>query len=508
VLSSSVLGKAYFIWLQSAVFAFLQSIFRPFSRAFANSTIIHWFVRDSRIEPIYSRSIFARIFKSVLDFITGLFGRLFSAIGKASKGGIASAFVDRFVKTSFFLNFETILGGFICLMFIVPHEYWSNPFAFIAVLAIFILYLCMVSAGKRKIYYLHDMGFPILLFALACVISLAFSFDRSDSFRVLLFYITSLLFLYVISADITTHERMMKLLGFIYIAVLISALYAVYQRFTGVAVSASLTDLTVNDGVPGRVYGTLGNPNNFAEFLVIMTPLAAVFAANIKRTWIRVPFCMGIVFPFIALIMTYSRSGWISILLACLVFVYFADKKLIPAFFLLCIVAIPFLPESVMIRIASLFNSHDTSDMFRLYVWSGTKKMVESYFVTGIGLGPGSFALIYPKFANVHALVGVPHSHMVYMELIIELGALGFISFMWFMLRLWKDSACAMLRSSDKFNKFVLIACISSLIGISFLFGVEYVWYYPRTFFAYFILAGIATAAIRTSKLDENKLSE
>jgi Lipid A core - O-antigen ligase and related enzymes len=505
LLSSSVLGKAYYIWLQSAIFAFLQSIFGVFSRAFADSTIVHLFVRDSSIEPIYRQSLFSRIFKSILDFITCVFARLFAVIGKAAKGSVASKFVNRFVKTSFFINFETILGGFICLMFIVPHDYWSNPIAFAAILGIFVLYLLMVSAGKRKIYYLHDMGFPILLFALACVISLAFSFDRSDSFRVLLFYITSLLFLYVISADITTRERMMKLLGFIYIAVILSALYAIYQRFVGVAVSASLTDLTTNEGVPGRVYGTLGNPNNFAEFLVIMTPLAAVFAANIKRTWIKIPFCLGIVFPFIALVMTYSRSGWISMLLSCIVFVYFANKKLIPAFFLVCIAAIPFLPDSVMIRIASLFNSKDSSDMFRLYVWSGTTKMVRDYFITGIGLGPSSFALIYPHYANPHAIIGVPHSHMVYMELDLELGILGFISFMWFMLRLWKDSACSLLKSSDKMIKTVLIASISSLIGISFLFGVEYVWYYPRTFFAYFILAGIATAAIRIVK-QENKL--
>ncbi|MEG0035963.1 MAG: hypothetical protein RR743_04815, partial [Oscillospiraceae bacterium] len=46
----------------------------------------------------------------------------------------------------------------------------------------------------------------------------------------------------------------------------------------------------------------------------------------------------------------------------------------------------------------------------------------------------------------------------------------------------------------------ILIAALSSLIGIAFIFSVEYVWYYPRVFFAYFILAGIATAAIRITK--------
>ena len=500
MLSSSVLGKTYYIWLQSGVFAIMQTIFRAFSRAFSESTIVHWFVKDSRIEPIYSQSIFARIFKAILDFITCVTGRIFSAIRKAAQGSVSEAFVNRFVKGSFFINFETMLGGFICLMFIIPHDYWSNPYALLAALGLFVLYLLMVGAGKRKSYYLHEMGLPVLLFALACVFSLAFSFARSDSFRVFLFFVTALLLLYVISADITTKERLMKLLGFIYLAVVVSALFAFYQRLTGVDVSSSLTDLEINKGVPGRVYGSLGNPNNYAEFLVMMTPVAAAFAANVKRAWMRVPLCIGILIPFGALMMTYSRSCWISMMLACIIFVYYANKKLIPAFFLICVAAIPFLPDSIMVRIQSLFNSQDTSNMFRIYIWMGAIKIVRDYFLTGIGLGPETFAVVYPDYANLHAQVGAPHSHMVYMELVIELGILGFFSFMWFMLRLWKDSARSLLKTSDKTNKIILIACLSSLVAIAFAFGVEYVWYYPRTFFAYFILAGIATAAIRVVK--------
>lgn len=503
MLSSSVLGKTYCIWLQSGTFAFLQMIFRAFSRAFSGSKIIHWFVRDSRIEPIYENSIFARIFKAILDFIVFLIRQAAKAVRKAANGSVTAVFVNKYVKGSFFINFETILGGFICLMFIVPHDYWSNTYALFAALCLFGLYLIMVGAGKRKLYYLHDMGLPVTLFAIASVASLAFSFDRSDSFRILLFYVTALLFLYIISADITSRERMMKLLGFIYIAVIISALYAIYQRIVGVPVSESLTDLELNEGVPGRVYSSFGNPNNYAEFLVMMTPVAAVFAANIKRAWIRIPFCLGIGFPFLALLMTYSRSCWIAMMLSCIVFVYYANKKLIPAFILFCVAAIPFLPNSIMVRLSTLLTMKDSSMMFRLYVWDGTIKMVRDYFLTGIGLGPASFALVYPEYANIKALVGVPHSHMVYMELVIELGILGFFSFMWFMLRLWKDSACSLLKTSDKANKFVLIACLSSLIGIAFAFGVEYVWYYPRTFFTYFILAGIATAAIRITKSEK-----
>lgn len=501
MLQTSVLGRAYDIWLQSMVFALFQGFYRAFSRAFKNSRVVRAFVRDSRVERIYAGSLTARLFKLIFDLIYRLFACISSALRKWSRGSVTAAFCGRFLRTSFFFSFETLLGGFICLMFIIPHDYWSNTYALLGVLALTGLYFILVGAGVRKPYYIHDMGLPVLLFAIACVLGVFASFDRGDSLRVFLFYATALLFLYVVSADITTEKRLMRLLGFIYAAVIATSLYAVYQRFVGVDVSASLTDLTVNKGVPGRVFSTLANPNNYAEFLVMMTPVAAVFAAKVKSKLTRVPLCAAMVFPFAALLMTYSRSNWISMLLACVVFVYYANKKLIPAFFLICVAALPFLPyvlpESVMIRIASLFNSEDSSNMFRIYIWSGAVGIARDYLATGIGLGPNSFAEIYPAYAHPMAEVGAPHSHMVYMELVIELGLLGFVSFMWYMLRLWKDAARSLLSSRSAIVKFVLCACLASLVGIAFSFCVEYVWYYPRTFFTYFILAGIATAAIR-----------
>ena len=500
MLENSVLGKTYDIWLNSGVFAVLQAVYRAFSRSFANSTIVHFFVRESRVERVYAQSFTAKIFKWIFDFIFCIFRKISNWVKTAAEGSITASFAKRFLRTSFFFSFETLLGGFICLMFIIPHEYWSNTYALLGVAALTGLYFIMVGSGARKPYYLHQMGLPVLLFAIACVLGVYASFDRSDSLRVFTFFVTALLFLYVISADITTEKRLMRLLGFIYTAVIITALYAIYQRFVGVDVSASLTDLTVNKGVPGRVFSTLANPNNYAEFLAMMTPAAAVFAMNVKSKLLRVPLCCAIIFPFVALLMTYSRSSWIAMLLACVIFVYYSNKKLLPAFFLIFIAVIPLLPDSIMIRVQSLFNSDDSSNMFRIYIWSGATEIARDYLMTGIGLGPNSFAEIYPAYAHPLAEVGAPHSHMVYLELIIELGILGFISFMWYMLSLWKDSACALLKSKRPLVKLALCACVASLVGIAFTFAVEYVWYYPRTLFAYFILAGIAAASIRIVK--------
>jgi len=504
MLESNVLTRAYDIWLKSTAFALLQSIFRVFSTAFKNSRIVHIFVRESRLEPIYESSVLARILKFVFDLIYRLIAWVAAPFKRAVDGSAFAALCRRYVKSSFLCSYETLLGGFIFLMFAIPHAYWSNTYALLGVIALAGAYFFLVGIGARKPFYIHQMGFPVMLFAIACVLGVLVAIDRGDAFRVFLFYVTALLFFYLISADVTTEERMTRLLFLIYAAVIFTSLFAILQRFIGVEASASLTDLDANEGLPGRVYSTLDNPNNYAEFLVMMTPAAAVFAARYKGSkFLRFCFLCGMVFPFLALLMTYSRGCWISMVLACVVFIYYANKKLLPAFILICVAAVPFLPNSVLMRIMTIFNGGDSSTSFRLYIWDGTIKMVRDFGLTGIGLGPESFAAIYPDYAHKLAHKGVVHSHMVYMELILEMGVLGFISFMWFMLRLWKDSAVSLLSAKGKLVRLVLIACLSGLVGIALAFSVEYVWYYPRTFFAYFILAGIAAAGIRMERSEK-----
>ena len=126
--------------------------------------------------------------------------------------------------------------------------------------ASFALYLILVGCGKRVLYP-DKLGFPFALFAIALLVSLLFTQSRSDSIRILLFFIAAFIFTYVIAADISDEKRLVKLLAFIYAAVILTSLYAIIQRKFGlVYVSASFTDLKLNTGIPSRVTSTLDNP--------------------------------------------------------------------------------------------------------------------------------------------------------------------------------------------------------------------------------------------------------
>ena len=496
MLESSLLGTLYCFWCHSAVFSLLQKVYRFFSNAWTHSLTRRMLVRESRVQRAFEASLFAHVMQSVLNGIVRLFGKLLSLFGRLNAGGVNYRLWQRFGRGSVILRYEFLFGAFIAVMFLCPHDLWSNTYALLISMAFLILYQAVCAGHGRRAFDPVKLGLPFFLSVFSTVLSLGFTHAPGDSVRVLFFFLTAFLLCYLAAGAVWDRRSLMTILGMLYAAVLLTSFYAVAQRLIGVKVSSSFTDLLTNKGVPGRVYSTLDNPNNFAEFLVLMTPLSAVWAINVKTTWknipLSLPLCLALAVPMLALLMTYSRNGWIAIALAAVVFVYFAEKKLIPVLFLAAVLAAPFMPDSVITRFSTIFTLKDSSNNHRIHLWRGVLLMLRDYGITGIGLGPESFELIFPTYARRLAQEGAYHTQMLYLELLVETGVFGFISFMWFYLRTVKNSVCKLVRSSSKLLRLALCACAAALAGIAFSSLVEYIWYYPRILFAFFLVCGFA----------------
>lgn len=453
--------------------------------------------RGDGVQSAYERSAIAGFLRWLFNLIVRAVRAVYTPAARLAQTSV----IVRLCRGSVFLNFEFLLGAFICAMFVMPHEMWNNAYFVLAAFGFLALYLILVGCGKRSLLTPDKLGFPFILFAVIVCLSLLFSHARADSLRIIMFLVASFIFTYVIASDISDDKRLTKLMAFIYAAVILTSFYAIAQRMFGLVWANELyTDLNINGDIPGRVTSTLDNPNNYAEFLVLFMPLCAAFAGSRKSTLPCVLLFLGLAFPALALLMTYSRSGWISLMLAVFVYVWLRNKKLLPVFLVLAVAAVPFLPASIMSRIASMFTSFtstgyvDSSFSHRLYLWDAVGHMIQDFGITGIGLGPKAFAAVYPDYTIMGANDGAYHTQSLYLELMLSVGFLGFAAFIWMVLRSIKCSIIA-CRSTTGAAHFALIACISSFIGIAFSSIVEYIWFYPRIMFAYFILLGIAYAA-------------
>ena len=431
---------------------------------------------------------------AVIRWLTELSGKLFGWVVEPICGSHLVASACRMPR----FNLGWLYGIVFVIIYLVPGERWNNLYALALSCLVFLAMLLDAWSRRETAFRARELGLGLLVFLLALCLSLCFAWDRVGAVRVFLFYGTGMLFCFSLIGTVTNRGRLMAILGFVYLALLLTGVYAVFQRLQGVEVSASLTDLKLNAGMPGRVYSTMENPNNYAEFIVLTFPVSLVFCMGIvDRRWKTL--CLAsLVVPVAALLMTYSRSGWVSFALAAVVFLALWDKRLLPLVVVAAVAALPLLPQSVFNRILTIGSTADSSNMYRIYIWTSVLQMLGTYGLTGIGLGPGNFIPLYAGYSVSQASVAY-HSHMLYLEVWLEMGLLGIVSFLFMYLGIIRRAVKA-LAKADPMVRYVLIAAISSLVGVSFVGAAEYIWFYPRILFAFFILMGVTLAAVKLAE--------
>ena len=500
LLNESMLGALYRVWTQSAVFALLRRCHARVVSALRQSAILGFVFGESAAERAFADCFAARLLRGITAWLTGLCARIAAGI----RGSAICGAVMPLVADSAILNFDFLFGAFLGALFLVPHAYWNNSLFVLGAAAFTGLFRLLGGAGKRRVEDPGILGFWFFLFALSCGLSMLNTAAFSDSLRILTFFLASFAVCWIIAQNFARPDSLRRLLAFLYVSVLIMSVLGIGQRVLNlVSFNASYTDPNINVGVPGRVYATLDNPNNLSGVMQVFLPLCAAFAGGADRTWKRFVLGGALLLPVVALVMTYSRSGWISIALAAGVFVYCCCKRLIPAFAVLAAACVPFLPQSVITRFSTIFNSKDLSRNHRIDIWTGCLQMLKRYWVTGIGLGPDAFQKIYADYAYGTGKVGAYHTQMLYMELLVETGIVGFVAFFRMLLCYAGRFGRAIRRASSSMPRLVLIAGIASMTGLAASFLVEYLWYYPRCMFAFFIFFGVVLAALRCVETEE-----
>lgn len=402
------------------------------------------------------------------------------------------------------LDFSVLAGALLLAMFLCPAQQWNNRLALLLALLLAAVLLVLTMARRRRLLSVRELGWGFVLFMAASLCGLASAHDLGEAVRVFAFYVTSFLLALTLAAGLSDRAKLRRFLGFLYLAVVCTAVFALWQRLTGVAVNSSQTDLAANAGMPGRVYSSFENPNNYAEFLVLFLPLSFTFTTTLKNKRARLGATALLLLPLAALAMTYSRSGWVSFVLAAAVLLFFCRKRTLPLLAFLALLALPLLPQTVFRRILTIGSTSDSSNLYRVYIWRGTLGLLRRFGLTGVGFGPENFHPVYVLFCNGHAREA-QHAHMLWLELWAEMGIAGLISYVTFHFGLLRRAILAHKTASGSL-RMTLAACAAALTGICFSATVEHIWFYPRDMFAFFVLVGVTLAAVRIADTEQQKV--
>jgi O-antigen ligase len=278
--------------------------------------------------------------------------------------------------------------------------------------------------------FLKDIGFvlktqlnkPMAIFIIVMVISTIIGIMRGNVDILPGFFfslkIIEYFFLFIVVINYLTTEKDINLiLSLLFIVCGIICVYCLFMIVSGGDVSAPFE-------------GSHGERNTLSGYLVLLGSVAAGVLMNTKNSLEKTLLGFMLLFLIVSLLFSGSRSGWISALVACFVLFFTAKHKNI-YFLVLAIMffALPFfLPDIVRERIN--FTFHQTS-------WDPTQQIQ----IFGIRLDTSTSARIFAAKAVIryflsnpffgYGMTGAFFIDGQFFRIILELGILGILSFLW-----------------------------------------------------------------------------
>lgn len=393
-------------------------------------------------------------------------------------------------------------GWLMLAIMIVPYERWNNAYSLIG----YVLVLLLVLAGgmRRRSLRLDvvHIGPYFLCYFLAVCLSWPLSLFPELSFRYLVYHFSCALCMLVIVSTVEREEQLVRLAGFGCLGMGAASVLGILQRVNGLEVNRAYVDLSINGDLPSRIYSVYENPNAFAQMLVFVVPVAIglLFGAR-SLLWKAVGLgTAGL--GALALIMTYSRASWVSIAVAAVVFVFLWNRRLLPVFIGLGVMAIPFLPSHIQNRIMTIFSTRDASTNSRVPLYEAAIRAVKQSPITGAGLGGDAVRQMIDENKLYYDLKApFTHSHNIYLQLWLEHGLLGVLTFAVGCYNAVKQGAKAIaLPHCPPQTKLIIIGAASGIAGSMVGGMADYLFTYPRVMLIFWFAVALLLAGVRLAR--------
>jgi len=480
------------IYEDSVVCRVLNAVGAWCNRQIDSSKVLRVLCREGRVARSWPESLLCR----TLTFLVNLPGWLLHKLYQCFTLTFEDSF---FARLAFEIGNETAIAQswLIMLLWVIPFSHWNNAYSMMGFA--FLTVLVYAGAMRKQTFCLDlaNVGFYPLVLLGAVFLGVVFSYAPSLSFRFLLYHISAALCVLVTVSAVRNTEDLKRLAAGGAVCVAVSGLYGVYQRIQGVEVNESYVDVKLNAGMPGRVFSFFDNPNTFAEVLILLLPLVLALILCSKHWLNKLMACGVFAVGAVALAMTYSRASWVGFSCAMVVFVFLWKPKLIPAFVVLCCVAIPFLPTTIWNRILTIANPADTSTASRFPLYEAAINVIKTSPVTGGGLGTAATQAYIKKFNLYHGEAPFVHAHNFYLQVWIEAGLLGVTAFVASMLWNIKRSAHVVRHNMDSAARTITCAAASAMCGAMVCGLADYFWNYPRVMCIFWFVFAMALAGTK-----------
>ncbi len=495
---SSIYRLALFIkkaFKNSLLYGIFSSLQDKFNYLLGYSKFWSYYFSKDRLDNYFKNSLVNKYLSMVLNLPTNFVRFLNTRFYKILRHSL----VYRFLV---FLSgkFTSLFGLVLVFTMVVPDHKWYNIFGVASIFFLYFIYLVKTGTNKNFNFKLDNLDISIVVFMISIFLSFILSLFPKDSLNSFIYFTISFIGLLILVNGIDSKKDLNIIINFLVLGAFLTAVYGVYQwKIVGIEVNPSLTDITVNQGMSGRVFSTMGNPNIYGELLILTMPFFIVSILNSNKLLAKLIYGLGFLLTLVILLKTGSRSAWVAFAFSVGVFIFFKKKSLLPFFVLVGFFLVPFLPDSIYRRILTIFNPNDSSLKYRKEILEPAMPMLKDYWFTGVGLGPNTFNTIYKRYKSF-TLKTVAHTHNLFLQIWLEAGVVALLSFLIMGFRLIKKSSYILRNTRDKKLINIAIGSISAIGGIVVMGFADHIWFYNRILFMFWIIVGILLGVYKIVK--------
>lgn len=364
---------------------------------------------------------------------------------------------------------------------------------------------------------------PITFFLFFNFVSMLLSHHRTVSLEGFLGKTLQNAFIYFNFIEcINSRKRLRLFLKVFFISATLICINGIYQYYLG-------REFVHGNVFNGRISSSLRHPNDFGAYLVVIIPIllsAALFLVRRKEKAIsgrklfisRLDALFSLILFLTASVclgLTYSRGAWLGFLFAIIYFCLRRGQLVLTNLVIVLLFFGIFYPQLREYRHINLMTDMLTEEkqssesppviqtdidavqgaqgqrgapgsisgqerikVFLNKIWqkvasfastvngSGRRgywqeaiDIIKDYPVFGVGIN--AYSLVAPQYKIVWG--GYPHN--CYLQMLVEIGVVGFLSFLWILLRVFKNGAFKDAYIPDPFLRMLLLGVMSGLTG-------------------------------------------
>ena len=277
----------------------------------------------------------------------------------------------------------------------------------------------------------HILYLPLFLYGMASTISALIAPREIHSFGENMLWIKLLIFPYAISVLREVPRARQLVLNAFFACGILSSLYGLFQYF-----ALNRRDLE------HRITGASTHVMTYSGLLLPLALIFLIAAFHRRRWWLY----GGALLTSLTLVLTFTRSVWIGWAGAVAVLMLLARPRSILYVAPLALWFIILSPLSVFGRMASTFDTSQSSNFDRIRMLQGGVEIIRDYPLFGVG--PANVKEIYPLYRLPDApRFRIPHLHNNVVQIWAERGILALWGYLLLLILFLRE--CARCWKSD-----------------------------------------------------------